>query len=403
MKNTNRETARELETLFNKAIELHHNDQLVDACLCYQQILEVMPGSSLVNYNLGLALFELGNFNESLQCYSEALRQAPEEQDLLYNYALCCQKLTKYDKAIRTYTKLLSVSPADVDALYNLACCYMDSGKEEQAQKKFLEVLKINPEHIPSLNNLGCLLHKNGELSQAEDYYTRLLQLQPDHQSAKHLLASILGYTTDKAPAHYVEGIFDSYSSHYDESLSQKLAYRLPKTARQHFDAIFKIEPDSLNTLDLGCGTGLSGMAFVDVSSKLTGIDLSRNMIERAKQKKIYNNLFVNEIETYLDSCSDSYDLVLAFDIFPYIGKLSSTFQKILSVSSKKCLFCFSIEKSSCYPFKLQNTGRYAHSHPYIQETCTEAGWSVDSANDINLRKEKGKWLEGILYFASPA
>lgn len=402
MNNQHHESAQDLEALFHKAVDLHHHNRLTEACQCYRQILEAMPGSPLVNYNMGLALYEMGKYNEALQYYTEALRHSPGEKDLLYNYALCCQKTARYDDAIDSYIRLLSESPADLDSLYNLACCHMDTGQDRDALEKFLEVLEIDAEHTSALHNLACLLHKNGEFSQAEHYYTRLLQLQPNHQAAQHLLASIRGDTTDKAPANYVEEIFNNYSLHYDESLTRKLEYRLPKIARQLFDTLKKDVPDNLNTLDLGCGTGLSGMAFADVVSSLTGVDLSNDMIVRAKQKNIYNELYVEEIETYLSNCTESFDLILTFDAFPYIGELTTIFQNISAICNEQCHFCFSIEKSAVYPFELQSSGRFAHSHAYIQKICTEAGFSVNSTNNVNLRKERGQWLEGILYFTTP-
>ena len=55
-------------------------------------------------------------------------------------------------------------------------------------------------------------------------------------------------------------------------------------------------------TLDLGCGTGLSGQAFKNISCQLTGIDLSSRMIEKAKQKKI--RVFILQKNIILMLCS---------------------------------------------------------------------------------------------------
>ena len=402
MKDQKNRSAQDLEELFNRAVGLHQNNRLAEACHCYRQILDTMPGSSLVHYNLGLALYEMGKYEQSLHCYAEALKHAPEEKDLLYNYGLCCQKLSRYEEAIETYTQLLSKSPGDIDAIYNLACCYMSRGDSGNAREKFAVVLENDGEHTSALYNLACLLHENGELAQAEKHYSMLLTLQPDHPAAEHLLASIRGETTSKAPAHYVKDIFNNYSSHYDESLTQKLEYKLPQIARQSFDAVYSKKTTFTNTLDLGCGTGLSGTAFTDLTTGLIGVDLSANMIARARQKNIYSELHIEEIETYLEHCTISFECVLAFDTFPYLGSLVSIFKNIHRISEKQSIFCFSIEKSASYPFTLCKSGRYAHSQDYIEETCAASGWMIKAVREVNLRKERGEWLAGTLYFAEP-
>lgn len=402
MNNQHPKSVSNLEEIFQKAIKLHENNELERACKCYQEILAEIPESSLVNYNLGLALYELDRFEQSLACYSTALKEAPNEKDLLYNYGLCCQKLSRRDEAIAAYRKVLTISHDDIDALYNLGCCYMEDGDIEKAETMYNKVLKIDESHTSAMYNLACLLHESGRLDQAEKRYITLLKLRPDHHSAKHLLASIHGEISSKPPTDYIIDTFNNFSAHYDESLTRKLEYELPDIARHLFTQLSQKKTAITNTLDLGCGTGLSGIPFADFSSKLVGVDLSPEMVAQAKRKNIYNELYVNEIEEFIDQCGQSFECILALDTFPYFGSLSPLFHKIQKVAQKKCLFCFSIEKGPSYPYTLQKSGRYAHTTEYIQEILHVAGWKVKLVRDINLRKERGEWILGALFFAVP-
>ena len=45
--------------------------------------------------------------------------------------------------------------------------------------------------------------------------------------------------------------------------------------------------------MDAGCGTGLCGPLFKNLSSHLAGIDLSQRMIDRARDRRIYDHLEV--------------------------------------------------------------------------------------------------------------
>ena len=53
-------------------------------------------------------------------------------------------------------------------------------------------------------------------------------------------------------------------------------------------------EGAALDILDLGCGTGLAGEAFLDLAHRLDGVDLSPLMIARARKHcGIYDDLVI--------------------------------------------------------------------------------------------------------------
>ena len=49
--------------------------------------------------------------------------------------------------------------------------------------------------------------------------------------------------------------------------------------------------------------------------------------------------------------------------------------------------------------FHLEKSGRYTHSKSYIDELCKEFRFSISHFSETNLRKEKGSFLIGGLYF----
>ncbi len=85
---------------------------------------------------------------------------------------------------------------------------------------------------------------------------------------------------------------------------------RAPQILRELFDLVMPGR-ERLTILDLGCGTGLAGVAFKDVAALLDGVDLSPEMIEKARARKLYDNLIVGDIETALEQ-TGQYDLLLA-------------------------------------------------------------------------------------------
>jgi len=117
------------------------------------------------------------------------------------------------------------------------------------------------------------------------------------------------------------------------------------------------------NGVDVGCGTGNSGVAFRScVSGSLTGVDLSPAMIDQAKQRKnCYDDVLVGNVECVLrkqptqgnkrctNKChgaltTTTYDLIFACGVFVYIKDLRNVFFDIRQILSKDGIFAFSAE-----------------------------------------------------------
>jgi predicted TPR repeat methyltransferase len=88
------------------------------------------------------------------------------------------------------------------------------------------------------------------------------------------------------------------WASYYDDDVSSH-GYGLPAmmvetvlTAARVDDTTSRFDDRSLKVLDAGCGTGLVGVALRSVGyTELHGIDLSPEMIERARELGIYRSL----------------------------------------------------------------------------------------------------------------
>ncbi|RLC23963.1 MAG: hypothetical protein DRH56_07065 [Deltaproteobacteria bacterium] len=152
------------------------------------------------------------------------------------------------------------------------------------------------------------------------------------------------------------------------------------------------------NAMDLGCGTGLSGAAFRPNCDRLSGIDLSPNMIEAAREKELYDSLEVGDFLTLLREKKDPFDLVIAADVLVYIGDLAPVFQSVRSCLNRDGYLVFSTEKTDREGYVLRDTGRYAHSREYIESLAERSGFSLLACRTANIRKDREAWIEGNLF-----
>ena len=64
-------------------------------------------------------------------------------------------------------------------------------------------------------------------------------------------------------------------------------------------ELILKLDPlrnKFEKVIDLGCGTGLTGIELRDISNNLTGIDISSNMVAKTRELDVYDCLIEGDV-----------------------------------------------------------------------------------------------------------
>ena len=390
------------EEAFNKIFIQACRDQqsgsLSAAISGYMELLESFPQASVLHYNIGLVYYEQGSFQQACAAFSRGVELNPADGDILFNLALSLKKNGDVEGAIASFSDVLRLDPTSIDTLYNLAGCYRETNRHQAAVETYLKVLSLEPEHKSATNNLAYMYHFLGENEKAVHYYTKVLEYNPDHQAARHMLMALSGSGAESAPESYIAGVFDDYSTKYEQSLVTELQYTVPLQLRSTFDTLDR-DRHFEHGLDLGCGTGLSGKAFVDIVGRFDGIDLSENMLRLAEEKDIYHTLHKDNIISFLKGTTDIYDFYIAADVFGYVGDLQKMFTLLRERAGQNGLFCFSTEKLEEGEYKLQQTGRFAHSIEYIERLAAATGWMLLNRQDQPIRKERDSWIEGSLWF----
>lgn len=394
------QSPEDIDTLFTTAAQYQQNGQLERAIKIYIRLINTLPNVSLLHYNIALAYFDLDDKEQALNHYSAAFELEPNDPDILFNLALCCKACNLFDKAIEKYKELLVKEPANIDVLYNLGNCYKDNCDINNAILTYHTILEIEEHHRSTINNLAYLYHKSGDEIQATVFYKKLLQIDPKNVSAKYLVSALSGDSISSTPNEYVKTVFDNYSDSYEQSLVNELSYSVPTQLRETFDLTFPKTTQIENCLDLGCGSGLAAMEFSGICDSFVGVDLSEKMLQLASGKDIYESLFATDIESFLNQNEEFFDLILAADVFTYVGELLAIFEKLANCATDSCIFSFSTEllKDSS-TFDLLKSGRFAYSREYITQTALNSGWQIVNTKTLGLRKERGQWIDGIIYF----
>ena len=107
---------------------------------------------------------------------------------------------------------------------------------------------------------------------------------------------------------------YDQWAKDYEASIETDLGYRGPQLIAKYFA---KYVPKEARILDAGAGTGLMGEVLVKLGYRdLGAIDLSRDMLEEARRKKVYRELRQMIMGEPLDFATDSFDAVVSVAVF---------------------------------------------------------------------------------------
>lgn len=221
MKLTNRQQQR-----LQHALSLHESGQLDAAVAAYRGLLRLMPASTILLSNLGMALLQLGRRDEGLPLLERSVRIEPKQAAvwaacaMAYveigrgdgaldashralqidpnNYAahhaqgLARHMLGQYQLALAAYQKTLQIVPDHVEAFCNLGLTQIELGQIDQALNSFDQATKLAPFFLPAHVNRLRLLGRIGRCDEALQSCEKLIALMPSSHELRCEYASLL-------------------------------------------------------------------------------------------------------------------------------------------------------------------------------------------------------------------
>ncbi|HTY83210.1 MAG TPA: methyltransferase [Silvibacterium sp.] len=259
--------------------------------------------------------------------------------------------------------------------------------------KKLTQVAGADP---ATWHTLGRIARLAGRRTLAADAYERYLAACPEDASIAHLLVALRDEPPPpRASDDCVRLTFADFASHYDTKMRDNLGYQAPERLAEFIRAEL-CNSSALSILDIGCGTGLAGETVKPCAAQLTGIDLSPEMIKRARDREIYDSLEVAEITEWLARASSAFDLIIACDCLVYFGDLSLVAQLVAARLEPGGHFAFTVERGDIYPFHLTDSGRYTHHRDHILSVAAQSGLRVGRLEAGFLRTEAGLDVIGL-------
>lgn len=333
--------------------------------------------------------------------YREALRAAPDHLGVLTLLGMLLVERDEADAAIDLLEHARAIAPDFPPVHLGLGSAYAAAGHDDLAVTAMETAVKLDPSSTVPLERLAkhhILMQRPREAIGA---LRRILRREPQHAQARFLLAGLTNdieaMRTLAPPAEWIADLFDTYAPRFDKHLVEGLQYSVPRALAKLVVELAEPPWDEWRVVDLGCGTGLAAIEFQLYADTLIGVDLSAQMIARARQRGIYDELYCEDLTATLARVSDA-DLIVAADVFIYVGALEATFAACARALRAGGLLAFSVERHDGDGYVLQPKLRYAHSDAYVRELAQQHGFAIERAEGSVLRIDNGQPAHGILY-----
>ena len=425
------------------AIRHHLAHRYDEAEAVYRRIIEQQPSAAAPRHWLGFMLQQRDRLDEAHALIAESLRLDPSHADWHFNFGILLARMGRTAQAQQALLDAIALDRNNYFSWTNLGSLYEKAGDPEKAEQSYLAATVLNPDcpdafyllsslcvdqrRFTEARRYHCLGFVAGpagdksriklsmayyELGRAEEAIALIdawLLEQPDHPEAQQLAIAYTGLPApERCSEAYVESTYDGFAASFETTLT-KLKYAGPQALAEELqDAGFA--PDRFETLELGCGTGLNAEILKTVSAVLTGVDLSRRMLEQASLKAVYDRLVKAEICAFLrESLQDEqYDLIACMDTLIYFGTLDEIVLLMARNLKPGGSLILTTEKlpekddangeaapAGPVTSHLNISGRYSHAEAYLRKLLEANGLELIRIRDLTLRMEAGMPIPG--------
>ncbi len=336
-------------------------------------LARAVPREPVVWKLSGAASLRLGDPEKAIECTERCLSLNPNDGNAwgLLGEALCDCK--NHTAAIDAYLQFVRPDPDTIvsherlmlligsfrdrpvvsEAARKWSSAFADTdrfeGAAETLEKRFRKDLEVTSDfrHALVLRNIASILFVLGRPEDAIAAYTKSTLPIADAARAR-------GKTVDD-----IRSAFKELSPVYDDvALPQRVAARMATFVGNAVRG-----RSGLRVLDAACGTGLLRGHLRDMAEHLVGVDLSPELIDIARKKKIYHELVCGDLVQAMEERADRFDLVTCCGALYFLADLTGFFAAAAPRLAPGGVLAFTLDPcSDQFDVTMTAEGEYAHS-----------------------------------------
>ncbi len=368
---------------------------------------------------LGVAARLRGDVAAALDWSARAVRAMPDQPGFLANRGAALAEAGRLAEALPLLQAAAEARPGDAVAWRNFGQAMAQAGRPGEAAPMLDRACQLAPDAPEAWLALAHARREAGAREAARDAAERALAASAKApvlaDQARFLLAALgSGEAPPRAPAAYVRELFDAFAPRFDAELEGALGYRTPALLAGMLGPAKRAR-----VLDLGCGTGLCGLALRPLAGRLEGVDLSPRMLAEARRRGCYDAVHEADLLDFLPRRAAAWDAVVAADVLNYLGDLAPAFSALRRAlrpggegsgaegsggegGGGGGAAAFSLEAGDGGA-TLGEGLRYRHGAEHVATLAEAAGLRVMERHEAVLRCERGKEVAGTLWLLRTA
>ena len=192
-----------------------------------------------------ILLMKAGRHTEAIEAARRTVAAMPHQPLVQYNFGVMLQEVQDWQGACDAFSAALRSKPDLVQALNNRGMALEALGRLAEATADYRRALDLRPAYAAVMRNLGGLLLSQGDADAALSYFIRLLAADPQDQAARLKVARALRQLgrLDEARRALSEAPVEDRRCLFE--LAQVcLEMNDSEAARRHFRRLEQIDPD---------------------------------------------------------------------------------------------------------------------------------------------------------------
>lgn len=176
----------------NLGLLLYDSGNFNEAAIFFERALQLNPADSQILNNAGINFLARGEYQEARKKIRQALEINPKLDTAWCNLGILAQYQLATKEALICFEKALALRPDSAETHCNYGLTLREVGRTDEALSHLQEALRIRPQYVDAHSNLAIILQDKSDLKRALYHVQEALRLKSDHIEAQCNLSIIL-------------------------------------------------------------------------------------------------------------------------------------------------------------------------------------------------------------------
>jgi SAM-dependent methyltransferase len=366
-----------------RAKALADQGKIGDALRAAQKVLNADPKQWQALNFMGALLWRQGHRAEALAMNEKAIEVAPDEADIQAElieqfFSASFKASIDPDRAARIVERFLDRHPPTISFLARYINALL-------VARRFADGLRMSDRAIGTFPD-NTTLHRNKSVA--------LIHLGRAEEAVAAFARSVHPYRPKgeisegrSRPDAELRAQYAGLAPTYDDnplhqSFSERMAALITKVSGT---------ASHKRMLDVGCGTGLLGTHIK--AARLVGIELSPDMLARARARGVYDELVEGDLVEAMAARQDTFDVVVSSCALYHLADLAPFFRESARLLVPGGYMFFSVDPApDDMEIGVTEPGEYAHSRAYLRRLAAETGFTETAIGVMPHRICPGFW-----------